>query len=64
MYSLLKPIIYEDLSRDIIELDEDFEASEWQYSEKKEKLFRGALNTQYISEGLDVYSYIMIILKE
>jgi hypothetical protein len=57
MYSLLKPIIYEDLSRDIIELDEDFEASEWEYSEKPgEKFFRGALNTQYISEGLDVYS--------
>jgi hypothetical protein len=57
MYSILKPIIYEDLSRDIIELDEDFEASEWQYSEKpSEKLFRGALNTQYISQGLDVYS--------
>ena len=32
MYSLLKSIIYEDLSRDIIELDEDFEASEWEYS--------------------------------
>jgi hypothetical protein len=57
MYSLLKSIIYEDLSRDIIELDEDFEASEWEYSEKPgEKFFRGALNTQYISEGLDVYS--------
>jgi hypothetical protein len=57
MYSILKPIIYEDLSRDIIELDEDFEASEWEYSEKPgEKFFRGALNTQYISEGLDVYS--------
>jgi hypothetical protein len=56
MYSLLKPsLIYEDLSRDIIELDEDYDASEWVYSDKPtEKFYRGALDTQY--PELDVYS--------
>jgi hypothetical protein len=49
MYSVLKPsLIYEDLSRDIIELDEDHEASEWVYSDRpEEKIYRGALDTQY-----------------
>ena len=49
MYSVLKPsLVYEDLSRDIIELDEDHEASEWVYSDRPdEKIYRGALDTQY-----------------
>jgi len=49
MYSILKPsLVYEDLSRDIIELDEDHEASEWVYSDRPgEKIYRGALDTQY-----------------
>jgi hypothetical protein len=55
MYSLLEPsLLYEDLSPDVIENDEDHEASEWEYSNKL--VFRGALDTQYISKGLDVYS--------
>jgi hypothetical protein len=54
MYSLLKDFVYTDLSRDITEQDEDHEASEWVYSETS--VYRGALDTQYISHGLDVYS--------
>jgi hypothetical protein len=56
MYSILKPnILYTDLSRDIIELDEDHEASEWVYSDKpSEKFFRGALDTQY--QDLHIFS--------
>ena len=56
MYSLLQPsLIYEDLSPDIIELDEDHEASEWVYSDRPEqKFFRGALDTQY--QDLHVFS--------
>jgi hypothetical protein len=55
MYSLLKPsLVYEDISSDITEQDEDHDASEWVYSEKT--VYRGAIDTQYISHGLDVYS--------
>jgi hypothetical protein len=56
MYSILKPsLVYEDISRDIIELDEDHEASEWVYSDKpEEKIYRGALDTQY--KDLHVFS--------
>lgn len=54
MYSLLKDFVYTDLSPDITEHDEDHDASEWVYSDIS--VYRGALDTQYISQGLDVYS--------
>jgi len=55
MFSLLKPsLLYTDVSQDVTENDEDFESTEWVYSEVT--VYRGALNTEYLKEGLDVYS--------
>ena len=53
MYSLLKPsLLYTDISPDIAEHDEDHDASEWAY---EKTVLRGALDTSYKNEGLDVY---------
>jgi hypothetical protein len=55
MYSILRPsLIYKDISRDITENDEDYDADEWTYSDKT--VFRGGLDTSYAKYGLDVYS--------
>jgi hypothetical protein len=54
MYSLLKPdLVYQNVSADILEHDEDYDASEWSYSGKQ--VFRGALDRSYTKWNLDVY---------
>ena len=54
MFSILKPsLLYTDISPDITEHDEDHDAEEWSYSDRM--IFRGALDTSYKKDGLDVY---------
>lgn len=54
MYSILRPsLLYTDISPDIAEHDEDHDASEWSYSDRT--VFRGALDSSYKNNGLDVY---------
>jgi hypothetical protein len=54
MFSKLRPsLIYKDISTDISEHDEDYDASEWSYSGKQ--VFRGRLDTSYREHNLDVY---------
>lgn len=54
MFSILRPsLLYTDISPDITEHDEDYDASEWAYSDRT--VFRGALDLSYKNERLDVY---------
>lgn len=54
MFSILRPsLVYTDISTDITENDEDYDASEWSYSERT--CYRGALDTSYQAHGLDIY---------
>jgi len=46
-------LLYTDISPDIAEHDEDHDASEWSYSDRT--VFRGALDSSYKNEGLDIY---------
>ena len=54
MYSVLRPeLVYTNVSADILEHDEDYDASEWSYSGKQ--VYRGALDRSYTKWNLDVY---------
>lgn len=54
MYSILRPeLLYTNVSADILEHDEDYDASEWSYSGKQ--VYRGALDRSYTKWNLDVY---------
>jgi hypothetical protein len=54
MFSLLKPsLVYKDISPDVTEQDEDYDASEWTYSGRN--VYRGALDRSYSEWNLDVY---------
>lgn len=54
MFSKLKPsLIYKDISTDISEHDEDYDASEWSYSGRN--VFRGGLDRSYSEHNIDVY---------
>lgn len=54
MFSKLRSsLIYKDISTDISEHDEDYDASEWSYSGKQ--VFRGALDSSYREHNVDVY---------
>jgi len=55
MFSVLRPsLVYTDISPDITENDEDHDASEWSYSDRM--VYRGALDTTFRKEGIDIYS--------
>jgi hypothetical protein len=54
MYSILRPeLVYTNVSADILEHDEDYDASEWSYSGKQ--VYRGAVDRSYTKWNLDVY---------
>jgi hypothetical protein len=54
MYSILRPeLVYTNVSADILEHDEDYDASEWSYSGKQ--VYRGAIDRSYTKWNLDVY---------
>ena len=54
MYSILRPeLIYQNVSADILEHDEDYDASEWSYSGKQ--VYRGALDRSYTKWNLDIF---------
>ena len=54
MFSILRPsLIYNDISPEITEHDEDHDAEEWSYSERM--VLRGSLDTSYREHSLDVY---------
>jgi hypothetical protein len=54
MYSRLRPsLLYTDISPDITEHDEDHDAEEWTYTDRT--VFRGAIDTTFNKEGLDIY---------
>ena len=54
MYSVLRPdLVYTNVSADILEHDEDYDASEWSYSGKQ--VYRGAVDRSYTKWNLDVY---------
>lgn len=54
MYSILRPeLVYNNVSADILEHDEDYDASEWSYSGKQ--VYRGAVDRSYTKWNLDVY---------
>jgi len=54
MFSLLKPsLVYKDISPDVTDQDEDYDASEWTYSGRN--VYRGALDRSYSQWNLDVY---------
>ena len=55
MFSILRPsLVYKDLSPDVTEHDEDWDAGEWQYDGKI--VFRGTRDPTYAEYNLDVYS--------
>jgi hypothetical protein len=54
MFSLLrKGLVYKNISSDIVEHDLDIDADQWSYNEKD--IYRGAIDPEYISQGLNVY---------
>ena len=54
MFSRLrKKLVYEDVSEDIVESDEDMEAEMWSYNGKE--VYRGTFDPRYTINGLDVY---------
>jgi len=54
MFSILKPsLVYTDISPDVTEHDEDYDASEWSYSGRE--VFKGALDRSYSKWNLDVF---------
>lgn len=54
MFSLLRStLVYTDISEDVAEHDEDFDANEWSYQDKE--VYRGSLDTSYGKYSIDVY---------
>lgn len=54
MFSQLRRgVLYKDINSDIIEHDEDIDASEWSYDGKD--VYRGQIDPRYIDNNLDVY---------
>lgn len=55
MFSILrKGLLYHDLSTDVVEHDEEFDAEEYVYGNKR--VYRGTFDPKYIEQGLKVYS--------
>lgn len=55
MFSILRPsLLYTDLSQDVTEHDEDWDASEWRYDGRT--VYRGSVDPSYTEHNLDVYS--------
>jgi hypothetical protein len=54
MFSLLrKGLVYKNISSDIVEHDLDIDADQWSYNEKD--VYRGSIDPEYVSQGLNVY---------
>ena len=55
MFSILRhPLVYKNISSEITELDEDYDASEWSYNGRN--VYRGALDSTYTKDySLDIY---------
>jgi hypothetical protein len=54
MFSVLrKGLVYTNISSDIVEHDLDVDADQWHYDGKD--VYRGSLDTDYLSNGLNVY---------
>lgn len=54
MLSILrKGLVYNDISSDIVEHDLDVDADQWSYDDKD--VYRGSIDPEYISHGLNVY---------
>jgi hypothetical protein len=55
MFSVLRhPLVYTNISSEITELDEDYDASEWSYNGRN--VYRGTLDSTYTKEhSLDIY---------
>lgn len=55
MFSVLRhPLVYKNISSEITELDEDYDASEWSYNGRN--VYRGALDSTYTKDySLDIF---------
>lgn len=54
MFSILrKGLIYEDISQNVVEHDEDIDGNEWSYHDRN--VYRGQIDPRYIDSNLEVY---------
>ena len=62
MFSILRhPLVYKNISSEITELDEDYDASEWSYNGRN--VYRGALDSTYTKNySLDIL-YVIVFCK-
>ena len=54
MFSVLrKGLVYQNISSDIVEHDLDMDADQWSYDNRD--VYRGAIDSEYVSHGLNVH---------